>query len=269
MKRAFFLFLFLVITFHLYAVNNLRISDIRSMGMGDNGVTQSYLYNPSLLGLMDTKFIHIEYFNRYGVKELGVVNAGFCWPNQWLSVGVNISSFGYDKYRESLLRLSLGKQLSDKWRVGISICYSLLQTELYEKSPQCLSTDVGILFQPVEKLFIGMLIMNYPSVMLTEKDIERKDFTDYSVQMGFQWEVINRVLIVGNMESNTDYSITGSIGIEYQPFDRFCLRAGMKATPLLPSIGVGYRFSRFTIDAVALYHSVLGISMGIGVMYSF
>ena len=59
--------------------------------MGGNGVTQSVLFNPALVALYTDKVLHLEYFNRYGVKELGTVGIGFVYPNPLLSAGVDIS----------------------------------------------------------------------------------------------------------------------------------------------------------------------------------
>ena len=155
------LFVLFWASINIHAVDNLRISDIRSLGMGGNGVTQSVLFNPALVALNTDKVLHLEYFNRYGVKELGTVGIGFVYPNPLLSAGVDISSFGYDQYRETLFRLSVGKQLNGRWRIGIGFQYKMLQTELWEEVPKQLSTDVGILFVPIDKLLIGMLIMNF------------------------------------------------------------------------------------------------------------
>ena len=54
----------------LYAVNNLRLPDMRSVGMGECGITQSFLFNPALIGRESYKNLDINYFNRYGLKEL-------------------------------------------------------------------------------------------------------------------------------------------------------------------------------------------------------
>ena len=121
------LFVLFWASINIHAVDNLRIPDIRSLGMGGSGVTQS-----------------VEYFNRYGVKELGTVGIGFVYPNPLLSAGVDISSFGYDQYRETLFRLSVGKQLNGRWRIGIGFQYKMVQTELLEEVPKQLSTDIGI-----------------------------------------------------------------------------------------------------------------------------
>lgn len=264
------LFLMLILRISVVsAVDNLRLADIRSLGMGGNGVTQSALCNPALITMEPGKRVHINYFNRYTMKELGTVHMGFHYPNQVLSAGVDIFSFGYDKYRESKFRLSFGKQLNEKWRLGIGIQYAVLQTELYETSPQQLSADIGAVFSPVDKLFIGMLIMDFPSVSINKETTGSKTFTDYSVQIGFQWEVINNLLIVGSAESNKERTITGSMGMEYTVFDTFRIRAGMQLAPILPSFGAGYSFHHFTVDAAAVYHPVLGISTGLGLTYTF
>lgn len=239
------------------------------MGMGGNGVTQSALFNPSLITYYDRKVIHTEYMNRYGLKELATVRVGFIYPNRLLTTGVDIVSFGYDKYRESMIRMSVGKQLSERWRVGVSIQYWMVQTELTEEVPQQLATDIGAVYSPVDKLLIGVLITDFPSVSLSSEKTENKYFTGYSVQIGFQWEVINNLLIVGQAASNRETTLTGSAGVAYSPFDRFQIRAGITGIPFLPALGVGYRFSRFTIDAAAQLHPLLGVSTGLGLSYTF
>ena len=89
------------------------------------------------------------------------------------------------------------------------------------------------------------------------------------MQIGFQWQIINSLLIVGTLETNKDNALGGNVGMEYMPFESFRLRAGIQTTPLLPALGMGYSFSKFTLDVVASYHPVLGISSGCGLSYSF
>ena len=50
------------------------------------------LFNPALVALNTDKVLHLEYFNRYGVKELGTVGIGFVYPNPLLSAGVSSHS---------------------------------------------------------------------------------------------------------------------------------------------------------------------------------
>lgn len=268
MKRVFVCFLLGVFPC-LHAVENLRLPDIRCIGMGGCGATQSLLFNPSLVCLDHVKSVDINYFNKYGLKELGTVSLAVSIPNELLSTGVNISSFGYDRYRESMFRFFVGKSLTDKWSAGISIQYSMLQTEMLEERPQYLSVDVGVVYSPVEKLLVTLLIMDLPSVAIKKEITDIETIIGYSLQVGFQWEVINNLLIAGTAETNKQTTLTGSVGIEYQLLDHFKVRAGIKATPLLPSLGVGYRFGGFTVDVATVYHPILGMSTGVGLKYSF
>lgn len=265
-----FLFLFTgIFSLCAYSVDNLRLPDIRSIGMGGNVGTQSVLFNPALIVGKEKKSVHLDYFNRYMLKELSTMSGSFYYPNRLLSTGVDISVFGSDMYREMMVRILGGKRLGDKWALGLAFHYSFLQTELLENTRSRLSTDIGISFFPIDKLLIGMLIMNLPSVSIGNKDLEIEDFNYYLIQISFQWEIINDLLITGSLGTEDKQTLLGNLGIEYAAFDSFFIRAGIQTTPLLPSLGIGYNFSCFTIDVASVYHPVLGISTGLGLSFSF
>ncbi|MDR1403866.1 MAG: hypothetical protein LBJ60_09250 [Tannerellaceae bacterium] len=254
---------------HVRAVNNLRVADVRSIGMGGNEGVSSALFNPSLIALHANNRVCMNYFNRYGLKELGAFSGSLYLPSSILSFGADFSTFGYDAYRESQLRLLSAKQLNGQWTLGVGFQYAFLQTELFEDKTGQLSTDIGLTFAPVDELLIGVLIMNLPSVQLGDKSVEVKDFKTYFIQIGVNWEVINHVFIVCTVENNGEQVATGAAGIEYQPFTDFSIRTGIKGNPLLPSLGIGYCFSPFTVDAAIVYHPVLGMSSGIGLQFAF
>lgn len=269
-KRFLYLLLELFFLFQpLYSIDNLRFTDARTLALGGNGVTETVLFNPSLIALSDYKTLEMNYINRYQLKELGSINAGFRLPNSLLPLAFHIFSFGYDAYRESMFRLSIGKKLNQRWAIGLAFHYSMLETELYEERKSRIATDLGITFQTFDKLLIGMLIMNFPSVHLGDKATESKDFTGFIFQMGFRWEVINHLLITGHMGSSEAAVLTGSLGMEYQAFSSFYLRAGLQTKPLLPGFGIGYGFASFALDIATVYHPVLGMSTGVGLSYSF
>ena len=245
-----------VFSLYVHGVDNLRLPDVRSVGMGGNVATQSILFNPALIVDKEKKSIHLEYFNRYMLKELGTMSGSFYYPNQLLSAGVDISVFGFDKYREMMVRV-------------LGVHYSFLQTDLLENTRSRLSTDIGITFSPIDKLLIGMLIMNFPSVSIGDKDIEIEDFNYYLIQISFQWEIINSLLITGSVGTENENLVVGNFGLEYTAFDSFFIRAGIQTAPLLPSLGIGYNFSCFTIDVASIYHPILGMSTGLGLSFSF
>lgn len=253
----------------LPAVENLRLPDIRSVGMGGNGVTESFLYNPSLVALNERSSVHIQYFNLYGLKELSTLGGSFQYANPFLSLGVDISSFGYDAYRENRLRASVGKQLNSRWTAGVSLQYAWLQTEATDRSVSFLSADLGVSCRLVENLLIGLLIKDAPSFRVDNNPVEYKDLNTFSAQIGFQWQVINSMLIVATLGGSNEQKIRGNAGMEYTVWKLFHLRAGIQTAPLLPSFGIGYDFRCFTLDIAGVYHSILGIQTGIGLSFNF
>ena len=263
-------FLFIgMFPFLVYGIDNLRSPDVRSLGMGGNVVTQSTLFNPALIVYKEKRTVQLEYSNKYTLKELGTISGSFYYPNPVLSTGVDISVFGYDAYREVMLRVLVGKRLSEKWALGVGFHYSFLQSELSEKARGRLSTDVGVTVSPMDNLLIGVLILNLPTVSIGNKELDIEDFDYYLLQIGFQWAVINNLLMVGSVGTDNAHAWIGNMGLEYTAFDAFFLRAGIQTSLLLPSFGVGYHFSCFRVDAAATYHSTLGVSTGVGISFYF
>jgi hypothetical protein len=112
-------------------------------------------------------------------------------------------------------------------------------------------------------------IINFPSISVRSEDIDSERIASWMVEAGINWHVIDNLLITGGVMRNRETSLGVSIGMAYQPFSDFHLRAGLKSSPFRPSIGIGYGFSMLMADVVMVYHPILGISTGLGLAYSF
>ncbi|MDR2763859.1 MAG: hypothetical protein LBB90_02385 [Tannerella sp.] len=251
------------------ARNNLRFPDTRTLGMGGNGASHSSLFNPALLALQEQKDVRIDYFNRYGIKELATVSGAFCFPNRILPAGLHVASFGYDEYRESMFRLSTGKRLNAFWTLGISVQYAVIQSQLFESDASRLSTDIGASFQPVDNCLITCSAINVPSISLNSEEVDSERIGTYLIELGVNWQLVNNLLITGSMAHNRETRWEASLGMEYRPYDDFHLRSGVRTAPFRPSLGAGYRFAGLIADVVMIYHPVLGISTGLGLSFSF
>ena len=183
------------------ATDRLRPSDTRTAGMGGQGVTLSALLNPSLLALMPKREIRADYFNRYGIKELGTLSGGLCYPNALLPFGAHLASFGYDEYRESMFRFSVARRLSRLWSLGVSLQYILLQSELFERDMARIAVDVGADFHPSDDWLIAVSVMNFPSVSLEDRETDSKDFVMRSVLLGMNYWVAEKVLLTVGVET--------------------------------------------------------------------
>lgn len=229
----------------------------------------STYFNPALIPLSTGREIGLSYSNRYMVKELGTVSASFLYPNDKLSTGVFISTFGYEEYRETMLRIAVGKQLGEHWALGVGFQYSFLQTVALEHTPSRLSVDVGVFFTPVEKLSAGLLIKDLPSVKINQQGTDLECFRSFNIEVGFQYEIINNTLIALFIGTDQDSRVNGGIGIEYAFVEKFFLRGGLGISPIIPAMGAGYVFHAFRVDVAATYHNVLSVSLAAGLSYHF
>ena len=251
------------------ATDRLRPSDTRTAGMGGQGVTLSALLNPSLLALMPKREIRADYFNRYGIKELGTLNGGLCYPNTLLPFGAHLASFGYDEYRESMFRFSVARRLSRLWSLGVSLQYILLQSELFERDMARIAVDVGAAFHPSDDWLIAGSVMNFPSVSLEDRETDSKDFVMRSVLLGMNYWVAEKVLLTVGVETCEETPFSFSAGMEYEAFSDFRIRSGISTHPFLPSAGVSYTLVGLTADVAFWYHPVLGAGSGFGLSFSF
>jgi hypothetical protein len=270
MKKVVFIFVFTGVAWMSgSAIDNLRIPDLRTLSLGGGGVTETPLYNPALLATLSRHKIYANYYNRYSVNELATMSGGIYFTNNMIPVGIEITSFGYDEYRESLFRLSLGRRIAEKWTIGVATQFMLLQSELFEENSGRISADVGITYQPVDNLLTALSIMHLPSVQIGNENVDNKHIAAYLIQAGFNWKVTSMVLITGSADHSEATPFSGSFGMEYLPFENFKIRAGIRTAPLKPSLGVGYHFSNIRLDVGMLHHSVLGVSMGVGAAFEF
>jgi hypothetical protein len=251
------------------ARDNLRLPDVRALGMGGNGAALSVFFNPALLALKERKEVCAGYYNRYSVKELASVSSGLTFPNKILPTGLHIASFGYDEYRESMFRLSVGKPLNETWALGVSVQYALLQSALFETDAARLSADIGLTFRPAENWLLTLAAINMPSVTLHSEDVDSERIASQLAELGIGWQMNDDLLISGGMAYSRDAPFEVSLGMEYQPLADFRLRTGLRTAPLRPSLGAGYGFAGWMMDVVMIYHAALGISTGLSVSFSF
>lgn len=260
--------LLLLVCAPVFGGDYVRTPYTRSLGMGMYGVTQSVLFNPALISLSSKKELSTSYYNRYAMKELGTISASFLYPNKILDTHMAISSYGYDAYRESMLLVSVSKMLGKRFTLGAAITYRFLQTEVMDELPSQLAVDLGVTYRPVKDLLLGISVLNYPSVVMNKHE-EMNVISGYSLQAGFAWQFLPQLLLVGEVINTKETDVKGSLGIEYELVDNLYVRAGVITGPLIPSMGVGYSFSLFTIDVAVTYHQLLGISTGAGLKVIF
>lgn len=255
--------LYLFVILPVYSEDILRVSDIRSVSLGGSGVSQSVLFNPAVLSLTRQRELSTSYYNYFLMKGISTLSASFQYPNRVLDAGVTMASSGDKAYRESLLTLSVGKLLNTRWTTGLSISYRFISSQFINETPGRLTAGLGITYKSADNVLLGFSALNLP--FLTVNNPAKISITNYyCLRGGIAWQFINSLLLTTEVENNVESPITVHLGIEYKPFDSFRIRMGIRTEPFLPSAGIGYTYSVFTLDGAVTYHPVLGVSAGAG-----
>jgi len=263
MKTTSILFLIFLI-FPCQASEFLRVGDTRSLGLGGAGVTHTFTFNPALLVLSTNKQAGVDIFNRFNVRGLQTLQASFIYSNDLLPAGINISSFGNDAYRETCFMLAVGKQISETVTFGIASTYLFIQSEGVDKNPSRLAVDAGVVIKTVDKLLIGISILNFPSVNLTVRNEQFKQTPVYNLRAGFNWNIIESCMLTSELICSEESPLTVNMGVEYYPYSSFSLRAGLQDNFRMPTCGIGYVFSRFSFQLATQFHPLLGTCTGLG-----
>jgi hypothetical protein len=250
------------------ATDWLRVPDVRSMRVGGNGVMLSSAVNPALTAEEERRGAAVSAFDRYGVSGLATLTAAVMLPNERLPVAIHLATFGYDAWREWMLRGAVGRRLSERLSLGAAVQYVALQADLFDERAASLSADVGLRFAPNERCALGLTLMNVPRAAIGERTSTGSS-SDWAVQAGGEWNLTNDLRLLASVGKGRRSPWGGNVGAEYVAAENLRIGAGISAAPLLPAIGVGYDGRRFAVDVAATVHPVLGTSWGLALAVHF
>ena len=263
-NKLLIIILFLGILLNLSAGNEQVFSDVRSKGMGYTGIAFTSLNNPSGISFSENGFAHINYGNRFLVKELAESTIELAYPNKVMDAGITFSHFGYEHYNENLLRLTFSRRLASAFSLGIHANYFFIHISEVDEQPAALTADVGIQWRPSSDLTFGVLFSN---LLITESDqwyhLSRK------INVGFAYFILSSFQLSGEYEKPFNAVPYYKVGMAYQPIKDLSFRIGMYGKPFIPTFGIGYCLKNVQLDLATINHSMLGLSPAIGITYFF
>jgi hypothetical protein len=250
------------------ATNYLRMAEAHEMRFGGNAVMLSAIVNPSLVAHEVKRSMTISVVELYGVKGLTRLTAGVLYPNKWLPLAAHVETFGFDAYRETMLRGAVARTLGRGWSLGVAIRYTVLQTELFDEQGTCLSADAGLRFAPGERFAVGLSLVNVASIPFGEGTAAMSS-SALQAEAGMEWKIVERLRLLGSIAGGKDRPVGGNIAMEYAFEGNFRISGGIKTSPWLVALGAAYEGNRFTLDVANTVHPVLGMSWGVGLSVYF
>ena len=221
-------------------------------------------HNQAGLGFVKKAGAGVYYENRFLLKELSLKGGAFAYPIKAGTFGLCVSSFGYANYSESKIGLAFGRSFGEKFSAGIQLDY--LNTHIGENygKRSALAGEIGVQAKPLKNLTIGAHIFNPTRAKQDDYNDER---IPTIVRLGADYKFSDKVFVAIETEKDIDHKPVFKAGFEYIPTEVLYLRAGISTNPSQSSFGFGLKLKQFKLDIASSFHSVLGFTPQVGIVY--
>lgn len=268
MKKIWFLLL-VFSSFLSFAGNFPYFIGGRSAAMGGFNVTLVDVWaaenNVAALAFAKDPALGAFLENRFLMKELSYKAFAANLPITKGSIGISAGQYGYQQFNDNKLGLSYSRLLGENIAMGIQLNYTHLKIAEGYGNNNAFSGNIGLLAKITDQLFIGTSIINPTKTSLAEYQNEKYPTI---LKMGFSYSFSDKLLIGVEIDKNMEESSILKSGIEYHPIDILYLRAGISTRPTVSTFGFGLKFHKFQFDFSSSFHSVMGFSPQISLLFS-
>ena len=228
----------------------------------------SVYHNQAALGFFEGMEAGIYYENRFMLPEYGLKSMAFAMNLKPGTIGLNLSSFGFNKFSDNKIGLAYGMKLADFIAIGIQIDYFLIQQDAYYGNINTVSGEIGVYANPFEDFYIGAHVFNPWRSKIADYQDERLPTI---FRLGIAYNFSEEVLFSLETEKDLNFPAVFKTGIEYEPIKNFKLRTGVSFSnkDFFPAFGIGYNLKGICIDLSFENHPILGTKTGVSLSYKF
>lgn len=220
--------------------------------------------NPAGLSCGEGLYAGVIFMNQYLMEELENLSfmASYSFKDNGIGLAGRLSGFG--TYFKQSYALSYGRKFGKRFRAGISLVY--LNLHLSGDYPSCHTATfgLGMAYHMNDRLIFSFYGINPFHLYYSNS----KNFVicpGYACTLSYQAN--EHILLAAEIESDTDLQLIFKGGIEYGFQDKFFMRLGASGGPFRMMAGAGMKYSRFILDISMEYHSYLGFSPNISLIY--
>lgn len=241
----------------------------RAGGMAGTAVTLSdvwsVFHNQAGLTNISSFQAGVYYQNRFAMKELGDKGVTAAMKLGAGTMGFSYRSFGYSNFSQSKAGLAYALMLSSKFSIGVQMNYYTVRiAEGYGRS-NAIGVEGGFLYKLNNKLTLAGHIANPTRAKLADYNDERIPSV---LKVGAAYTFSEKVQLIGQIQQTTAQKVVGSGAIEYNVVDSFVVRCGVASNPTLTAFGFGWKNKFLRADFSSSYHSVLGFSPQVSLVYA-
>ena len=266
-KRYILLLLILAISAsRLYSVQETRFNAGKSAAMANASVTMfdiwSIYTNQAGLGYLENMSVGAYHQSGF-IKEQNLQGIAFALPTKTGTIGASYSYFGFSQYNEMQVGLAFGRSFSKYFAVGIQLNYLHTQISGDYGNADAVNFEIGIMSQPIDKLFLGAHVYNPSHSKMGEEKIPTL------FKLGASYLFSDKVLFGIETETDMDHEAIFKAGLNYQLIDFVSLQAGIATNPSTYTFGIGFHLKSFDAHVGFLKHQTLGFTPSFTLSYGF
>jgi hypothetical protein len=218
--------------------------------------------NQAAFGKLKNLSIGIYVEKKFLIEELNYYSLAVSLPVQFGGIGISVSQFGYNAYKETQISAAYGKALG-KIDIGVQFNYYALVIPGYGKS-SLINIEGGAILNLTEQLFAGLHIFNPTGNKFGPHNSER---LSSSYIMGLGFEVSEKVLVAAEIVKQVNKPVGINAGLQYVFDQKFFARLGLLSQTNSFYFGAGWKWRVFRVDVTSNYHNQLGFSPGLMILY--
>jgi len=219
--------------------------------------------NPAGLASIKAIGVNASGEQRFALSELQLFSLGAAAPLAGGGIGVTLNSFGYSTLRENRVSLVYGRSLGPNFRIGGEIIGFNTSVEGYD-SRFAATFGFGMQVDLLPELTVGVRAFSpFRVELVPEEDLPQL------VAVGFAYQPNDKITLLAEVHQDLDLPARFRGGLEYNFSDLLDLRFGVSTGPAQLSFGAGFRAApSIRIEVAASYHETLGLSPGVGLVYT-
>jgi hypothetical protein len=213
-KRVILLILFIVFNFYrVFSVYETRFNAGKSAAMANASVTildiWSIYNNQAGLGYLENMSVGAYHQSGF-IKEQNLQGIAFALPTKTGTIGASYSYFGFSQYNEMQAGLAFGRSFSKYFAVGIQLNYLHTQIAGDYGNANAVNFEIGIMSQPVDKLFLGAHVYNPSHSKMGDEKIPTL------FKLGASYLFSDKVLFGIETETDMDHDAIFKAGLNYR-----------------------------------------------------
>lgn len=199
---------------------------------------------------------------RFSLSELTSIALGGYYQLGGSHLGAQVSSYGFESYREQTAMLSYARRLSSKMALSGSLGLYQLSLGEYGNTMKFIY-NLGFSASLTSDLSYSFLISN-----LERSRIEDNTDMVTALQVGIKYEVSSRLACFLELDKELEEKLSVRVGLDYGLHPKFDLRAGFDAASGNSGGGFTYKFTKsIFVDGAIQYHSLLGLTPSVTIKY--